>query len=208
MEENFYVNYHASICIGGNIYLDPLNIKDELHNAAAVFITHGHWDHYSAADIRKVANSDTVIIAPKDVAEQLVKDGFTNKIIAVEQSGEYRVTEQIKAATFPAYNIEKSYHTKDKCWVGYVIETGGVVYAICGDTDFTAELKQIKCDVLFVPIGGTYTMTAGEAADCANTIKPKIAVPIHYLGVVGDKKDEQTFIAGLNKDISYKIFFK
>jgi hypothetical protein len=48
---------------------------------------------------------------------------------------------------------------------------------------------------------------AGVAASCVNIIKPKTAVPIHYLGIVGSRSDEETFIKNLNADISYKTFF-
>lgn len=36
--------------------------------------------------------------------------------------------------------------------------------------------KKVKCDVAFVPVGGTYTMDFKEAAQLINEIKPKIAV--------------------------------
>lgn len=42
--------------------------------------------------------------------------------------------------------------------------------------------------MLFVPIGGTYTMDYKEAADYTNSIKPKYVIPIHYGTIVGKKK--------------------
>jgi L-ascorbate metabolism protein UlaG (beta-lactamase superfamily) len=90
--------------------------------------------------------------------------------------------------------------------VGYIIEIGGIRYAVCGDTDATEELTRIKCDVLFIPIGGTYTMTAREAADCANKINPQTAVPVHYNGIVGGKGDENIFIKNINKGIVRRTF--
>ena len=48
-------------------------------------------------------------------------------------------------------------------------------------------------------------MTATEAAACANTLKPKLVVPVHYNSLVGTKDDEKTFIKNLDKEIKYKI---
>ena len=60
----------------------------------------------------------------------------------------------------------------------------------------------------FVPIGGTYTMTAKEAAKLVNEINPKIAVPIHYGLIVGTKEDANIFKENLNSDIKCEIMIK
>ena len=52
---------------------------------------------------------------------------------------------------------------------------------------------RLSADVIFLPVGGTYTMTAAEAAGLANVIKPKIAVPIHWGSIVGSLADAETF---------------
>ena len=48
-------------------------------------------------------------------------------------------------------------------------------------------------------------MTAKEAADLINIIKPKMAVPIHYGSVVGTKQDATDFVNLLDKGIEGKI---
>ena len=37
-----------------------------------------------------------------------------------------------------------------------------------GDTDVLEENEQIYCDILCIPIGGTYTMDRKEAAEFTN----------------------------------------
>jgi len=131
---------------------------------------------------------------------------------------------------FPAYNINKPYHPKDGLGVGYYIEVyqvnkGNVIhdkvlgsYLVLGDTDYTKELRDLvyinnnavkeripRPKVLFVPIGGTYTMNAIEGSKCANNIKPEIVVPIHYGSIVGTKLDEKIFIDNLDKEIIFEI---
>ena len=88
----------------------------------------------------------------------------------------------------------KKFHPKENNWVGYIITIDEVRYYIAGDTDITEENKKVKCDVAFVPVGGTYTMDFKEAAQLINIIKPKFAIPVHYGSVVGSKQDATDFI--------------
>lgn len=46
----------------------------------------------------------------------------------------------------------------------------------------TSEIKARlgKVDVLFLPVGGVYTIDAREAVKLISLVKPKIAVPMHY----------------------------
>ena len=107
-----------------------------------------------------------------------------------------------------AYNNNKRFHPKENNWVGYLIAIDGITYYIAGDTDITEENRQVKCDVAFVPIGGTYTMDYKEAAKLINEIKPKIAIPTHYASIVGTKEDGIKFAKLLEPEIEYKKFIK
>ena len=64
--------------------------------------------------------------------------------------------------------MDKPFHPKENGWVGYIIELDGIRYYIAGDTDITEESKKVKCDVAFVPVGGTFTMDYKEAANLIN----------------------------------------
>ena len=64
---------------------------------------------------------------------------------------------------------------------------------------------QVECDVAFVPVGGTYTMDAVEAAKFVNEIQPRIAVPIHYGTIVGTKADAERFEGLLKSTIECRI---
>lgn len=198
---NIKVNYHSSIKIE-DIYIDPFNINDSVNDAKYIFITHCHYDHYSVDDIKKIINEDTVFVCTKDVAKEL-NDIYKNKIIVVEPNHLYSV-ENFRFSTFASYNINKDFHPLNKGWVGYVIEISGLRYAIIGDSDLTEEAKKIECDVLFVPIGGIYTMNAKEASELANIIKPKLVIPVHYNGIVGNKNDEKVFLNNL-KNVPFEI---
>lgn len=208
MLENVEVLYHSSIKIKDNkiIYIDPFKIDKDYNDADIVFITHGHFDHYSEEDIDKVINENTTIIIPEELLTKILRKGI-NKNITVESNKEYMV-QGIKFETIPAYNTNKTFHPKENDWVGYIITLDGIRYYIAGDTDITEENRKVKCDVAFVPVGGTYTMNYSEAAELVNIIKPKIAVPIHYGSVVGTKQDATNFIKLLHSSIKGIILMK
>ena len=203
MLENIEVLYHSSIRINKDkiIYIDPFKIDKNYNDADIVFITHDHYDHYSEEDIDKVINKNTTIIIPEELLTKLLRKGINkNAIITVEPNVKYMV-QGIKFETIPAYNTNKSFHPKENDWVGYIITLNDIRYYIAGDTDITEENRKVKCDVAFVPVGGTYTMDFKEAAQLINEIKPQVAVPIHYGSVVGTKQDAEEFIKLLHTNI-------
>ena len=210
MLDNIEVLYHSSIRINKEkiIYIDPFKINKNYNDADIVFITHDHYDHYSEEDIDKVINENTTIIIPEELLTKLLRKGINkNAIITVEPNKNYMV-QGIKFETISAYNTNKTFHPKENGWVGYIIIINGIRYYIAGDTDITEENKKVKCDVAFVPVGGTYTMDFKEAAQLINEIKPKIAIPIHYGSVVGTEQDAIDFIRLLHPEIKGIILMK
>ena len=206
MLKNVKVLYHASIVLYDNIYIDPYKIENETHNAKYLFITHSHYDHFSIEEIEKVSNEDTIFFVTPDCKEKLLEIGVGEKrIVTVAPDEMYRFN-KIEMQVIPAYNVNKEYHKKEYGWVGYLIKINGVTYYITGDTDVNEDIQNIKCDVLFVPIGGTYTMDYKEAADYTNSIKPKYVIPIHYGTIVGKKEDGIEFAKLLDTKIECLIF--
>lgn len=209
--ENIRVLCHSSIKFEKEkiIYFDPFKVDKNYNDADIIFITHSHYDHFSE-DILKVKKETTKIVMPEETymsnKEKLnnVLSFKEENIIIVEPNKSYTL-DNINFKTIPAYNVNKNFHPKENNWVGYIIYLDDISYYIAGDTDITEENKQVKCDVAFVPIGGTYTMTAKEAAELINTIKPKIAVPTHYGLIVGTKEDEEIF-KRLIGDVSFANF--
>ncbi len=168
------------------IYIDPFKLSDHLPKADIIFITHAHYDHYSPEDIAKIQKEGTMFVAPNDVAAQI-----KGKVIAVEPGKTYTAG-KLKVQTVAAYNIDKKFHPKANKWVGYIItlSNGEKIYH-AGDTDFIPEMKSIVTDVAMLPCGGTYTMTAQQAAEAANAFKPKLLIPMHWGTIVGSKADAE-----------------
>lgn len=190
MLENIKLFCHSSIKITGSkiIYVDPYKIEEESHDADFVLCTHTHYDHFSPEDIEKVKKKSTIIIAPTDISG----------IIKVVPNVKYEI-EGLKFKTTYAYNENKEFHPKANNWVGYIIELDDKKYFIAGDTDNIPELKGVKCDVAFIPIGGTYTMDKKEAAELCKNIEAEIVIPTHYGLIVGKKTDGEEFAKLIKK---------
>jgi L-ascorbate metabolism protein UlaG (beta-lactamase superfamily) len=176
------------------IYIDPFKIPTNLPKADVVFITHGHYDHYSPEDIDKIQKNETIIVVPKTVANQL-----KGRIIMVEPGKSYTVG-KLKVTTVPAYNSNKKFHPKENHWVGYIITlTNGQRIYHAGDTDFIPEMKSIVTDIAMMPCGGTYTMTVKEMVQAANSFNPKVLIPMHYgegLGTANEGEEVKKLFNG------------
>lgn len=211
MLEGIEVLYHSSIRMekdGHVVYFDPYGIKEETKDADIIFCTHSHYDHFSEEDVLKIKNDNTIIVATVDLEEKIKKLGFSDEQkLLVLPNKKYSIAD-IMVETIPAYNVNKEFHKKEYDWVGYVITLDGNRYYVAGDTDVNDDNRLVKCDVAFLPVGGTYTMTATEAAGLANTIKPKIAVPTHYAGIVGELVDAEEFEHMLNASIKCVKYIK
>jgi L-ascorbate metabolism protein UlaG (beta-lactamase superfamily) len=171
------------------VYFDPFRLGEGLPKADLVFITHDHYDHLSPQDLAKITGPATTVIGIAAVRPKLPKEA---KFIQIK-AGDTLTVDEIGIEVVPAYNIGKQYHPKDKGYVGYVVTIGGRRIYHAGDTDLIPEMKDIKADLVLLPVGGKFTMDAAEAAKAADLIRPKLAIPMHYGAVVGSEADAQTF---------------
>lgn len=209
MIENFEVLCHSAIRLeidGMKIYSDPYMLKEIRNDADYILITHSHYDHFSPDDIEKIKKDSTIIIITEDLYVEVLKLGFEeSKIVIVEPGNKYKIN-NLCIETISAYNEDKKFHPKENGWVGYVLDLGYEKVYIAGDTDATSEAKNVKCDLAFLPVGGTYTMDYAQAAKLANILMPTIVVPMHYGVVVGSQEDAKNFKCLLNSKIHCKIF--
>lgn len=201
---NIEVLKHSSIKLTGSkiIYFDPFQIETNLNDADYIFITHDHYDHYDEKAIEMVMNEKTILIVPACLEERVRM--ISDKVLVVEPQNTYNI-DDITFTTIPSYNINSSYHPKENGYVGYNVLIDGISYYIMGDTDHTIESNQVKTDICFVPIGGTYTMNVEEAAAYINSLKVIKVIPIHYGSIVGDRNLALKFKQLVNKDIEVEI---
>ena len=203
--DTIFVNTRSSIKITGTktIYFDPLEIGGKPHDADLVFVTHEHYDHFSPEDIKKVIKEDTQLIVPSTMLTMVKEHKFPVQSCHGILPGQTEVYEGIKCQGIPAYNMDKAFHPKSNQWVGYVVELDGTTYYAMGDTDATPEAAQVNADVIFIPIGGKYTMDASEAAEFINKKQPGLVVPIHY----GDKEVAESFCKLLSPGVNVQRFW-
>ncbi len=202
MLENITINTQSSIRIATDkiIYFDPFKIEKEAHDANYIFITHDHYDHFELESIKKLMKEDTIVIFPDSMFIKIVPYINRDNARGVNPNEEYNIN-GLLFRTIPSYNLNKDFHPKANKWVGYVLELEDKEVLVSGDTDATEELLNTKCDIAFVPIGGTYTMNYEEAAKAINTMKPSIVIPTHYGSIVGNKSDGESFASLLDNDI-------
>ena len=181
------------------IYFDPFGIEGKPKDADIIMISHSHYDHFSLKDIKKLVKENTLLVLPEDCVKDAEEAGYTN-VFTVVPSKKYEI-EGLKFSTVPAYNMNKRFHRKESKWVGYIVNIDHADYYFAGDTDLIPEMKDIRADVVFLPVGGTYTMTSAEAVEAANIICPKIAVPIHFADVVGNRADAEHFVKEIDPSI-------
>ena len=129
--------------------------------------------------------------------------------------GDYVIVNTEKAVTFLDVKI-----TCVSCWhdeVGgkkrghnraYIFEADGLKVVHLGDLGEAPTPALITActgaDALFLPVGGTYTLTGPEAAAAIRALQPKLAVPMHYrcpghsFAVISD---EAPFLAALDPSV-------
>ena len=186
---------HASIQLEADglvITIDPFVVPRGAKPSDVILYTHGHFDHCVAAP--SITKSNTIAIAHRSckLPVRLIDVGAKEKIGGV-------IIEAVDA-----YNLEKKFHPRGS-GAGYLIHFKSSTVYVAGDTDFIPEMRNCKCDIAIVPIGGTYTMDAAEAADAIAAISPKVAIPYHYGYLDGLQGDPQGFKSAVEAKTGGKV---
>ncbi len=201
---------HDSFVLRGTrtIVIDPFKAKGD-YKADVLLISHEHSDHLSEDDITRFSTDSTVIVAPKVCEGPLLKFSMEKRWVDPNSTLELK---GVTVQTIPAYNLNKFrepgkvFHPRADNRVGYIITLDGVRFYHAGDSDATPEMKALDVDVAFLPVSGTYVMTAEEAAEAAKAMKAKVVAPMHYGKIVGSLVDAERFRDLLGTDLTVEIF--
>lgn len=150
----------------------PKNIEADI-----VTISHDHEDH-NAANL--VGGSPFVIRGPGE---------YEIKGIAVIGVASFHDSEE---------GVARGRNTM------YRIEIDNIKFAHLGDIGHVLTSAQLDAldgvDVLFVPIGGVYTVDAEKAAQIISDIEPKIVIPMHDSRSNPELGTLETFLKKMNKE--------
>jgi len=179
---------------GLRVYLDPYRLAPDQPAADIIMVSHEHSDHLSPEDIATIRTGETVVFASPQAAAKL---DHPVTPLAPGQSARHG---RFSVRAVPAYNVNKfrrpgvPYHPRESQHVGFVFEIEGVRFYFAGDTDLIAEMSEIgPVDYAFLPVSGTYVMTAEEAAEAVRRLGPRVVFPMHYGAVVGSVDDARRF---------------
>ena len=186
----FKISYESK-----KIYIDPYKLSKEHENvsdADIVLVTHNHFDHLSIEDLKNIVNETTVIVSAQECLSQL-KSLSVKESIGIDPRNSVKVSD-LKIEAVHAYNVDKEFHPKNDKKIGFIVEFGNDRLYHIGDSDIIPEMKDTNSNIALVPVSGTYVMTAEEASKAINElINPKIAIPMHYGTIVGNKEDAIRF---------------
>src|SRR3954451_4642396 len=181
-----------------HVYIDPYRVAAGAPKADLILLTHGHYDHYSPQDVELLSTPQTELIAPPAVAERL--SGRVHSIAAGEEV-EPETVRGVFVRALAAYNTSKRnsdghvFHPREAGGVGFDVNVRGERLYHAGDTDVIPEMDAVYgVDLALLPVSGTYVMTAGEAAEAARRIQPRLAVPMHWGEHLGTRADAQAFL--------------
>lgn len=148
---------------GGTVILtDPYNRfcrypRRELA-ADVVTISHHHYDH--------------------DALEVVM-----GKPTVLDEAGYYLPADDIVVTGIETFHDNHEGARRGKNVI-FVIDAEGVRLAHLGDLGHLPDDAQIEAigrpDVLFVPVGGTFTLDAARAVRCVEILNPRMTVPMHY----------------------------
>ncbi len=125
--------------------------------ADIVTISHGHFDHNN-------------------------KDAVRGNPFVIDAAGEYDV-KGVQIVGIDSYHDDKEGKERGKNVI-YRITMDDLSVVHLGDLGHTLDDKQLEkingTDILFIPVGGVYTIDARRAVEVIAQIEPRIVMPMHY----------------------------
>ena len=149
----------------------------EITKADMVCVTHDHGDHMGDS-IEICKRTGAVFLGTYELASMAQEKGV-KEVMGFNIGG----TVNVKGIDI---TMVQAFHTcSNGSPTGFIIRGEGKTVYHAGDTGLFGDMKLIgelyKPDVALLPIGDYYTMGALQASEAIRLIRPKIAVPMHYM---------------------------
>jgi L-ascorbate metabolism protein UlaG (beta-lactamase superfamily) len=134
-----------------------------------------------------------IVIISHDHSDHNQKELVGGKPYVIEGPGEYEV-KGVSVLGLRTFHDESQGQKRGLNTV-YRIELEGVSLSHLGDLGHPLSSQQLGelngIDVLFIPVGGFYTIGPKRAVEVISQIEPKIVIPMHYQ--VPEQKNNKTF---------------
>jgi len=123
-----------------------------------ILVSHDHYDHNSVKTVEKEGSKVMIDERKKNISNVEIRgiESFHDECCGEKRGGNIIFKFTMDDVTF--------------CHLG----------DLGHELDEDAVQKIGDVDILFIPIGGTFTVDAERAWNIINVIKPKIAIPMHY----------------------------
>ncbi len=139
------------------------------------------YDEFYGYPRRKVA-ADVCTVSHQHYDHNGVA-ALTGDVHCIDAAGTYRVADGITITGIPTYHDHHQGQRRgDNLF--FVIEAEGLRIGHAGDLGHLPDSRLLKAigklDILLLPVGGTYTIDAAEAARTMLMIAPTVCIPMHY----------------------------
>ena len=156
--------------------------------------THDHMDHLDPAAIPEMDRQSICFAGPKSCIAHLMQLGIgSDNLLPFDRGQKVRVGDVQLTAVFAD-------HTPDS--IGVLIEAEGKRLYFTGDTLYNDDLgaDAAPVDALFCCINGKLgNMTAEQAAEVAETLRPKLVIPNHFGMFAGNTVDPSWFLSEMKR---------
>jgi L-ascorbate metabolism protein UlaG (beta-lactamase superfamily) len=193
------------------VYVDVFDdaLTGDEPSADVILSSHSHWDHFDPDSVNRLATDDTAVIIHE---ASDTSDIGVGAVVAVG-ADEFLTMNGVSVETVSAHNLVRMRNPGEpfhppREGVGYVFDIDGMSFYHLGDTCPLDHMAEIDADVMFVPIGGNFVQSVGDAYWSLHMVQPDVAIPIHYGYVDASKPDPSGFkemISELNEDASLDI---
>lgn len=126
--------------------------------ADILLVSHNHFDHNNEKDVK-------------------------GNYFLIKEPGEYEI-KKVFIEAIKSFHDDKEGKERGENLIFKILAEDIFVCHLgdFGQKELTSEQleKLKKIDILMIPVGGIYTISAKEAKNIIETLKPKIVIPMHY----------------------------